>query len=188
MAKKEAQEKKKSVAEKKPAKKAVEKKSAKPKAAGKKPAVAVKEGAKKILGAFAKKEAHAAVEDIWAEEKAKQTHTALREIGEKARAEKAMPARPVVFRQSGGLEGEEIILYPLITEKAVGMIESQNKLSFVVNKKASKSDVKNAIEKSYGVKVDSVNALRDMKGRKKMIVKINPKFKADDIAMKLGVI
>src|SRR3989344_516238 len=37
-----------------------------------------------------------------------------------------------------GLKDFEIVLYPLITEKAVGMIETQNKLSFIVSKKATK--------------------------------------------------
>ena len=86
------------------------------------------------------------------------------------------------------LEAYEVILYPLITEKAINMIEAENKLSFVVNERAGKKEVKEAVEKNYAVKVDNVNVLRDRKGRKKAIVKINEKFKADDIATKLGVL
>lgn len=81
-----------------------------------------------------------------------------------------------------------IIFYPLITEKAVGMIESQNKLCFIVSEKATKTIVKKTIQEMYGVKVDGVNIVRDMKARKKAIVKLNKRFKADEIAMKLGVI
>ena len=81
-----------------------------------------------------------------------------------------------------------IVFYPLVTEKAVNMIEAQNKLCFIVSEKANKTSVKKAIEAMYGAKVDAVNIVRDMKGRKKAIVKINKKFKADEIAMKLGVI
>ncbi|MDD5148210.1 MAG: 50S ribosomal protein L23 [Candidatus ainarchaeum sp.] len=82
----------------------------------------------------------------------------------------------------------EVLLYPLITEKAVNMIESENKICFVVEKTANKSDVKKAVEMLYNVKVDSVKTLNDLKGRKKAIVKINKKFKADELATKLGVL
>lgn len=85
-------------------------------------------------------------------------------------------------------EQHEIILYPLITEKAVGMIETQNKLSFIVNKKTNKTAIKDAIEKTYSVEIDGINIVNDRKGRKKAIVKINEKFKAEDIATKLGVL
>ena len=83
---------------------------------------------------------------------------------------------------------KEIILFPLITEKAVDAIERENKLSFIVGKKATKPEIKKEIEKDYNVKVDRVNIVNDMKGRKKAIVQINKEFKANDIAMKLGVI
>ena len=76
----------------------------------------------------------------------------------------------------------------MITEKAVNMIESENKLTFIVNKLAKKSDVKKTVESLYKVKVDSVKVLVDRKGRKKAIVKINKAFKADEIATKLGVL
>ncbi len=82
----------------------------------------------------------------------------------------------------------EVVLFPLITEKAVDVIEKENKLTFIVNMKANKRDIKREIEKEFGVKVDRVNLLRDTRGRKKAVVKINKQFKANDIAMKLGVI
>jgi len=82
----------------------------------------------------------------------------------------------------------EILFYPLITEKAVGMIESQNKLSFVVKESASKQEIKKAVEDRFEVKVTGINLIRDRKGRKKAFVKLDKKFKAGDIAIKLGVI
>lgn len=86
------------------------------------------------------------------------------------------------------LEAEKILLFPLISEKAVGMIETENKLCFVVNKRATKADVRKAVEEAYSIKVDCVRVVNDTKGRKKAIVKVNKKFKADEIATKLGVI
>jgi len=82
----------------------------------------------------------------------------------------------------------EIILYPLITEKAVNMIEAENKLCFIVSKKATKVEVKRAAEEAYSIKVDKVRVLLDRKGRKKAILKLNKQFKADEIATRLGVI
>ncbi len=82
----------------------------------------------------------------------------------------------------------EILFYPLITEKAVGMIESQNKLGFVVKETASRQEIKKAVEDRFEVKVTGINLIRDRKGRKKAFVKLDKKFKAGDIAIKLGVI
>ena len=94
--------------------------------------------------------------------------------------------------KEGSLENQlkfyDVILFPLISEKAINMIERENKITFISKKDATKATVKEAIEKMFGVKVDGVNVLNDMKGRKKCIVKINKSFKADEIATKLGVI
>ena len=81
-----------------------------------------------------------------------------------------------------------IILYPLMTEKAVSLIENENKLVFIVDLKSNKVRVKNAIEKLYAVKVDKVNLLITSKGLKKAYVKIKPEYKASDLAIKLGIL
>ena len=99
-----------------------------------------------------------------------------------------MQSKKLGQMQAKKLEDHEVILYPLITEKAVNMIEAENKLCFVVDKKATKADVKRVVEETYAIKVDSVRVLNDMKGRKKAIVRVNKAFKADEVATKLGVI
>jgi ribosomal protein uL23 len=86
------------------------------------------------------------------------------------------------------LHAYQTLIYPLITEKAINMIEAENKLVFVVKGTATKQDVKKAVEELYGVKVDSVNMMRDTKARKRAFVRINEKYKADEIATKLGVL
>ena len=78
--------------------------------------------------------------------------------------------------------------YVISTEKAVGMIEIQNTLVFVVDKNATKTQIKKEVEETYGVKVDKVNILNSIKGRKKAFVKLNNKFRADDIAAKLKMV
>jgi len=86
------------------------------------------------------------------------------------------------------LKDYEIIIHPLISEKAVNMIEAENKICFIVNDKANKHDIKKTIEEAYKIKIESVRILRDRKGRKKAIVKLTKEFKAGDIAIKLGVL
>lgn len=51
----------------------------------------------------------------------------------------------------------EILIKPIITEKMTAQGEKLNRYGFVVAKEANKLEIKAAVEKMYGVKVDSVN-------------------------------
>jgi large subunit ribosomal protein L23 len=82
----------------------------------------------------------------------------------------------------------KIIQYPYVTEKTVNLIEKENKIVFVVNRNADKKQIKEAVEKLFDVKVDKINTLIDMKGRKKAFVKLKPEYRAIDVATKLGLI
>tara|TARA_X000001036_G_scaffold94383_1_gene87042 strand:- start:322 stop:612 length:291 start_codon:yes stop_codon:yes gene_type:complete len=50
----------------------------------------------------------------------------------------------------------EIILKPIITEKATNDSELRNRYSFVVNKNANKIQIKKAVQKRYSVTVEKV--------------------------------
>ena len=52
----------------------------------------------------------------------------------------------------------EIIKQPLVTEKTT-MLAEQNKLTFEVAKDATKTEVKQAVEKLFNVSVEKVNIL-----------------------------
>ncbi|MEM3442399.1 MAG: 50S ribosomal protein L23 [Candidatus Bathyarchaeia archaeon] len=82
----------------------------------------------------------------------------------------------------------DVILYPVMTEAASLMVEKENKLVFIVNLKATKKDVKRAIEELYDVEVEKVNLLITPQGEKKAFVKLNPNYKASDVAIKLGIL
>jgi len=82
----------------------------------------------------------------------------------------------------------EVIHYPLMTESASLMVEKENKLVFIVNLKASKNEVKKAVEELYEVKVEKVNILVTPQGEKKAFVKLHPDYKAADVAIKLGIL
>jgi large subunit ribosomal protein L23 len=74
-----------------------------------------------------------------------------------------------------------------MTEDAVNLIEKENKLTFIVDLKSTKHDVKRDIEKIYEVKVQKVNTLITMNGRKKAFVKLQSEYNASDLAVRLGI-
>jgi ribosomal protein uL23 len=80
-----------------------------------------------------------------------------------------------------------IIKYPLSTEKSIRLMESENKLVFIVENKAKKPEIKKAIEETFNVKVANVNTLNDTKGRKKAFVTLSQETPAIDLATKLGL-
>ena len=82
----------------------------------------------------------------------------------------------------------KIIRYPLMTEVSSRLLESENKLVFIVNKKATKRDIKVAVEDLYEVVVDKVNSNITPEGEKKAFVKLHPDYKAADVAIKLGIL
>jgi large subunit ribosomal protein L23 len=82
----------------------------------------------------------------------------------------------------------EVISYPLMTESASLMVERENKLVFIVSLKATKRDVKKAVEELYEVEVEKVNILITPNGEKKTFVKLHPDYKAADVAIKLGIL
>ena len=62
---------------------------------------------------------------------------------------------------------EEVIIAPVVTEKSNDEIQ-MGKYTFKVNKKATKVDIKRAVEKLFEVKVLSVNT-RTVKGKEKRV-------------------
>lgn len=81
-----------------------------------------------------------------------------------------------------------VLLYPLLTEKSIGRIETENKLVFIVNKKANKKQVRWATEKAFNVKVTEVRTLIDRKGRKKAWIQLAKEYPAADIATRMGML
>ena len=60
-------------------------------------------------------------------------------------------------KQSGvTLDPYQIILRPLVTEKGTHLSERYNSYTFVVNSKATKTDIKKAVEELWSVKVKHV--------------------------------
>lgn len=81
-----------------------------------------------------------------------------------------------------------IIKNPLATEKSIRLMESENKLIFLVDKNASKDDIKKQIEELFKVKIVSVNTLVTNDGKKRAYVKFSNETPAIDVATQLGMI
>jgi large subunit ribosomal protein L23 len=80
----------------------------------------------------------------------------------------------------------KIIKYPLSTEKTIRLMESQNKLIFVVDIDADKGIIKTAMEEMFKVKIKNVKThVRD--GEKRAYVKFSDENPAIDIATQLGL-
>jgi len=54
----------------------------------------------------------------------------------------------------------DILIKPIVTEKMTGQGEDLNRYGFVVHKNANKLQIKEAVEKTYNVSVESVNTMR----------------------------
>jgi large subunit ribosomal protein L23 len=54
---------------------------------------------------------------------------------------------------------KSIIKKPIISEKATTQSESFNRFSFVVDRKANKIEIKDAVEKMYGVQITEVRTM-----------------------------
>ena len=81
----------------------------------------------------------------------------------------------------------KIILHPYITEKTFELVETQKKICFIVERTASKSAIKTAINTLYEQKGITVNTARTIYG-KKAFVEFETVDVARDLATKIGML
>lgn len=75
----------------------------------------------------------------------------------------------------------------LATEKATRLMESENKLVFIVDKKSDKESIKKEIEEMFNVKVKKINTMIGSDAKKKAYVTLDENTPAIDLATKLGL-
>ena len=68
------------------------------------------------------------------------------------------------------------------------MIENENKLVFIVNRRTNKPEIAKAVQELYGVEAESVRTLITPDGLKKAFVKLREGYDASDIAIRLGIL
>ncbi len=81
-----------------------------------------------------------------------------------------------------------VLKAPLSTEKSIRQIEFENKLAFIVDKRSTKEDVKNAVEQLFKVKVIAVNIQNSVQGEKRAYVRLASDSLASDVSADLGLI
>ncbi|MEM0361694.1 MAG: 50S ribosomal protein L23 [Sulfolobales archaeon] len=82
----------------------------------------------------------------------------------------------------------KVLIRPVTSEKALNYIEKYNTLTFIADINATKNEIKYAVEKLFGVKVEDVRTLITTKGEKKAYVRLKPEFKASEVATRLGIL
>jgi large subunit ribosomal protein L23Ae len=82
----------------------------------------------------------------------------------------------------------KVIRKPLATDVAMKKIEDNNTLTFLVDPRANKTQIKHAVRALYQVKVAKVNTLIRPQGDKKAYVRLAPAHDALDVANKIGVL
>jgi len=88
----------------------------------------------------------------------------------------------------------EVLLHPYVTEKTLNFLEGTpaqnqkdgNRLEFIVRRDATKTEIKVAFEPLFEVKVEKVNTYIHRDG-KHAIIKLRKEFRAEDVAMRIGV-
>ena len=106
----------------------------------------------------------------------------------KLREEKREEREETRETQAGKKDAWNVLMYPQLAEKSMNMVELENKLVFVVNKKATKEEIKEAIESKFKVRVIKVNVEVTRKGEKKAYIKLHPDDSAADIASRMGML
>ncbi|HIJ07482.1 MAG: 50S ribosomal protein L23P [Methanomicrobiales archaeon 53_19] len=81
-----------------------------------------------------------------------------------------------------------VLNHPSVTEKAMAMLENENKLVFIVRKEANKEMITRDIEKTFGKTVADVRTLMTNKGTKKAIVSFEDDRAAEEILSRLGIV
>jgi len=82
----------------------------------------------------------------------------------------------------------EVLRRPLLTEKGQDMRDVEGKYLFEVSPTANKLEIKNAVEKLFGVRVDHVNTLW-IRGKKKRVgrnIGKRPNWKKAVVTLRAG--
>lgn len=96
--------------------------------------------------------------------------------------EKAKP------REQRRVDPWQVLRYPHLAEKSMKVVDTENKLVFIVNRTADKDDIIDAVEQAFAVRVQSVRTMITPRGEKKAVVTLSPAHSAGEIASRLGVI
>jgi large subunit ribosomal protein L23 len=82
----------------------------------------------------------------------------------------------------------DTLKYPLATEKSVGIVDRGNKITYIVDARASKKEIKEEFERTFNVRVKSINTVNLPRNLKKAFIKLAKGYNATDVALKLKLV
>ncbi|KAL0222591.1 hypothetical protein RCL1_002445 [Eukaryota sp. TZLM3-RCL] len=104
----------------------------------------------------------------------------------------ALPRTPKFPRRAitsdNKLDRFQLIRQPLTTESAMKLIEGQNTLVFIVDRRATKNTLAKAIKDLYNVEPMRINTLHTANGQKKAFVRLAPSDEALVVANSIGLL
>jgi large subunit ribosomal protein L23 len=80
-----------------------------------------------------------------------------------------------------------VLRHPYVTEKAMMALEKENKLQFLVDKNATKKQIRTEIEKTFEQEVRGISTIMTMHGEKKAIISFANERAAEEILSRLGI-
>lgn len=105
-----------------------------------------------------------------------------------------LASKPKYDRTKAGLklpakfDKYSVLVQPLNTEKANKIMTERNTLTFIVNNRSNKIQIKRAFKDIFAVVPRSVNTLVRPDGKKKAFIRLRPEDEAVGIASKIGII
>jgi len=80
----------------------------------------------------------------------------------------------------------QVVRHPYVTEKTMTLMENENTLEFLVDRRSNKKDIKLALEQLLAIKIDDVRTFINEDG-KHAVVRLNKDYSAEDVGMRIGV-
>ncbi len=114
----------------------------------------------------------------------------MKKTEKKGKEAKAPEKREQVQKKEQGAARKSpwnVLLYSHLAEKSMNMVEMENKLIFMVRRDATKTQIKDAVERGFDVKVVGVRTEITRQGLKKAYVRLSADSPAVDIASRLGM-
>lgn len=81
----------------------------------------------------------------------------------------------------------DAILYPHVTEKTVDKMDFDNKMVFICQPDANKSEIKTEVEEQFDLTVTNINTMVTTNGDKKAELTLSEEHDAQEVASRIGV-
>jgi len=81
----------------------------------------------------------------------------------------------------------DAILYPHVTEKTVDKMDFDNKMVFICQADANKSEIKAEVEQQFDLTVTNINTMVTTNGDKKAELTLSEEHDAQEVASRIGV-